>query len=363
MRVTAVSEIFRPPFEGPTHQTGEARNSQRDGRTRVHAGHMSQTYDDLFDGRLDPSRRITLVTRRDIFDYLRTEGGPWWGRLNEVSFLGRLYDLEALPSTDSRYTTALRDIGQHRELNYDWQDDWVFDDPRFQLANGPDEVLLGFLAQMVHPVVQPDTKRAEKIVTDLNGLLAPDGWMLRPHKQISRRPVYAPARAAGGGGTGVTFAHEIATRIGAEYISRQVTRMEGAVDAEPELAIGTAKEFVESICKTILDERQEPYGKNDDIPSLVRKTTKVLKLLPEDIAATAQSADTIKRMLMNLATLVQGSAELRNAYGTGHGRSKAQVGQLTPRHARLAVGSATTLGVFLYETHEARATATPTNGA
>ena len=60
-------------------------------------------------------------------------------------------------------------------------------------------------------------------------------------------------------------------------------------------------------------------------------------------------------MLMNLTTLVQGSAELRNAYGTGHGLSKTGARQhLTPRHARLAVGSAATLGVFLYETHEAR---------
>jgi hypothetical protein len=58
---------------------------------------------------------------------------------------------------------------------------------------------------------------------------------------------------------------------------------------------------------------------------------------------------------MNLATLVHGSAELRNFYGTGHGRSKSQAKQrLTSRHARLAVGAATTLDVFLYETHEAR---------
>jgi hypothetical protein len=60
-------------------------------------------------------------------------------------------------------------------------------------------------------------------------------------------------------------------------------------------------------------------------------------------------------MLMNLATIVQGSAELRNAYGTGHGKSKTQARRrLRPRHARLAVGSAATLGTFLYETHEAR---------
>lgn len=316
---------------------------------------MVHPFVDPFDERPDRSRRISYVTRRDIFDYLRTDGGPWWGQMTEVAFLARLYDLEALPSTDSRYKTANRDIVQHRANNFDWDDDWVFNDSRFQLASGPDEVLLGFLAQLVHPVVQPDKSRAAEIVSKLNLMLAPDGWMLKQHKQMSGRPVYTPARAGTGSGIAVSFAHEAAVRIDAEYISQQVTRMEGAIDTDPELAIGTAKEFVESICKTILDERKEQYTKKDDVPTLVRKTAKVLRLTPDDIPETARAADTIKRMLMNLATLVQGSAELRNAYGTGHGKSKSQVGQrLTSRHARLAVGSAATLGVFLYETHETR---------
>lgn len=310
----------------------------------------------LFDDkRPDPSRRITQVTRRDIFDYIRIGGGPWWGRLDEVGFLSRLYDLEKLPSTDARFRKASGDIFQHRVNNYDWEDDWVFADSRFKLASGPDEVLLGFLAQMVHPVVQPDVERAKMIVAAFNDLLAPDGWSLKPHKQMSGRPVYAPARTGTDGGLAVAFAHEAAARIDAEHISQQVTRMEGAIDSDPDLAIGTAKEFVESICKTILDERSETYGRKDDLPTLVRQTAKTLQLTPADIVDTAKAAETIKRMLMQLATLVQGSAELRNAYGTGHGKSKSGFPQaLKPRHARLAVGAAVTLGVFLYETHEAR---------
>jgi hypothetical protein len=316
---------------------------------------MAQLYDDLFDEGPDPRRRISQVTRRDIFDYIRVEGGPWWGRMDEIAFLARLYDLEEMRSTDARFATASGDIFQHRVNNHDWEDDWVFYDSRFQLGSGPDEVMLGFLAQMVHPVVQPDTERAAQIVAELNKLLAPDGWMLKEHKQMSGRPVYAPARIGTGTGPAVGFAHEAAARLGAESISQQVTRMEGAVDTDPELAIGTAKEFVESVCKTILDERNETYAKTDDLPTLVRKTSKLLQLTPDDIAETARAADVIKRMLMNLATLVQGSAELRNAYGTGHGKSKTQARQqLTSRHARLAVGSAATLGTFLYETHEAR---------
>jgi hypothetical protein len=304
----------------------------------------------------DPTPRITPLTRREIFDYVRTDGGPWWGRLDEVDFLARVFDLEALPSTDSRFKTASGDIWQHRINNpTDWDDDWVFSDSRFELASGPDEILLEFLAQMVHPVVQPDIDRAREIVEHVNELLAPDGWTLKEHKQISGRPVYAAARTGTGTGTAVAFAHAVATRIDTAHISQQLTRMEGAVDTDPELAIGTAKEFAESICKTILDDRNVAHDKNDDLPALVKKTAKALKLTPDDIADTARAAATIKKMLNNLGTIVQGSAELRNAYGTGHGKSKTQArSRLKPRHARLAVGAAATLGVFLWETHEER---------
>jgi hypothetical protein len=316
---------------------------------------MTQIHPDLVEESTDPARRITSLTRRDIFDYIRTDGGPWWGRLDELDFLARVYDLEALPSNDYRFKTASGDIWQHRVNNLDWDDYWVFSDSRFQLASGPDEVLLGFLAQMVHPVVQPNPQRAKEIVEELNRLLAPDGWMLKPHKQMSGRPVYAPARTGTGANPSLAFAHEVATRIDAEHISQQITRMEGAVDVDPELAIGTAKEFVESVCKTILDDRQIPHDNKDDLPALVKKTTKALQLTAGDIADTVKAAETIKRMLNNLGTIVQGSAELRNAYGTGHGKSKTQARQgLKPRHARLAVGAASTLGVFLWETHEER---------
>ena len=65
---------------------------------------------DPFEAGTDRARRITPLTRREIFDYLRTDGGPWWGRLDEVDFLARIYDLEELPSYDSRFPTAARDV-------------------------------------------------------------------------------------------------------------------------------------------------------------------------------------------------------------------------------------------------------------
>jgi hypothetical protein len=65
---------------------------------------------------------ITTVTRRDIFDRITTEGIAWHGRMDEVQFLSRLWDLADMPSTDYRYSDAAGDIRQHRLNNYDWDD-------------------------------------------------------------------------------------------------------------------------------------------------------------------------------------------------------------------------------------------------
>ncbi|HOW68122.1 MAG TPA: abortive infection family protein [Candidatus Paceibacterota bacterium] len=61
---------------------------------------------------------------------------------------------------------------------------------------------------------------------------------------------------------------------------------------------------------------------------------------------------TVKRLLSNLGTVSDGLAELRNLQGTGHGKEATEPG-LKTRHARLAVGAATSLGAFLWESHSA----------
>ena len=140
--------------------------------------------------------RITTLTRRGIFDYVCGEGGPWWGRLYEIDFLGSLYDLDRLASTDPRFTTAREDIAQHRINNpLDWPDCWVFEYPQFKLLDGPDEILLGFLTRFLHPEVQHDLDQSSRRVGELNRLLGPDGWTLRPFEFMSGRPIYSPAAA------------------------------------------------------------------------------------------------------------------------------------------------------------------------
>lgn len=144
-----------------------------------------------------------------------------------------------------------------------------------------------------------------------------------------------------------------AAAIDAAGILTPIERIESAIEADPALAIGTAKELVESCCKTILAARQAPADHSADLPQLIKATMKQLKLVPDDVPNTVRGAETVRRMLSNLGTIVSGLAEMRNLYGSGHGRSGKARG-LSSRHAKLAAGAATTLAVFLFETHTDR---------
>ena len=137
-------------------------------------------------------REISEVTRRALFDFFKSTGTPWAGRLAEDEFLARLYDLNAMPSNDGRMRTAAADIHQHRIYNWnDWPDDWVFYDSRFNLLRGPDDLMLRFLCETVHPVVRPDTEHARGLVDYYNEELAADGWHLVEAGQISGKPIFA----------------------------------------------------------------------------------------------------------------------------------------------------------------------------
>ena len=146
---------------------------------------------------------------------------------------------------------------------------------------------------------------------------------------------------------------DVAERIDSNALRQQIDRIRAAIEDDPELAIGTSKELLETTCKSILADYNVTADSNWDLPRLVKEARNVLKLVPEDIPENAKGAEVNRRILGSLAQIPQGIAELRNLYGTGHGKDGKFKG-LTSRHARLAVGCAITLATFLFETHETR---------
>lgn len=132
-----------------------------------------------------------------------------------------------------------------------------------------------------------------------------------------------------------------------------IARIRGAIAQDPALAIGSAKELVEATCKAILTEIGVPVPDKADIPELVHQVLEHLDLIAKNVPDEKKGSKSIKRVLGSLAQVVQGVAELRNLYGSGHGRRPGERG-LSARHARLCAGAASTLATFLMETAVSR---------
>lgn len=297
---------------------------------------------------------ISEDVRRNIFDGMKIDQVIWSGRLDDVEFLERLYDLSVLPSTDNRFENAASDIWQHRINNDDWPDDWIYDDRRFNLLRGSTDAFLRFLCEVVHPVVRPDKNEALSLVEQFNDQLRRHGWHLVEEEKIAGRPRYVAKRVADyGSERSVSRARAVAEALDAGWMQKEIERLENAVERDPALAIGTAKDLVETCCKSILAKLDVPVTRKMDLPQLTKLVAKELKLVPEGISDEAKGADIVRLILRNLGALTQYLAELRGLYGSGHGRNGAYRG-LEPRHARLAVGAAVAFIDFITETYQHR---------
>ena len=145
---------------------------------------------------------ISSITRRDIIDLFKngiTEDNwlmkeiiyyPYYGCLDIVDFLKRLYKLDTWESGDPRLKNAEQEITMHTR-NGDYSDNWIFDDERFHLIDGTDNVFLDFLCEVFHPEVRDDNKEWEKYLEKINGLLQEDGYELIASSKISGRDIFS----------------------------------------------------------------------------------------------------------------------------------------------------------------------------
>lgn len=147
------------------------------------------------------------------------------------------------------------------------------------------------------------------------------------------------------------FAKAVEESFSSEYMSQQIKLMLENQDKYPAEAIGKAKELVESCCRTILLKRDEKIDKDWIFQQLVGQVFKVLDVMPKEVDDNNPIASSLKQIYGSLKGIVAPIAEIRNAYGTGHGRP-ADFKGLDSRHAKLLVGMSVTLVRFLCMTHE-----------
>jgi hypothetical protein len=144
----------------------------------------------------------------------------------------------------------------------------------------------------------------------------------------------------------------MATLTDPSAIQEQLDRIRRAIidDPDPALAIGSAKELVESTAKVVLIERGRTVNEKDDLPALARAAQEALGLHPSSTTPGPDGSDAVKKILGAVSTIATGLGELRNrGYGTGHGPAATRVG-LRARHAHLAVNAAVTWCQLLLDT-------------
>lgn len=137
---------------------------------------------------------------------------------------------------------------------------------------------------------------------------------------------------------------EALSTLGADHITDEIDRVLASLDDDPEDAITASRALVESTCKAILEELDEPVDDSEALPVLYKRTALALGIDP-----THYEAVIYKQILQGLVSTIQGLAEVRNVLGDAHGKRRAAV-RAKPRHARVAAGAAWTVATFLAET-------------
>ena len=138
---------------------------------------------------------------------------------------------------------------------------------------------------------------------------------------------------------------------GLTHVEQQVKSIEQAVIENPGLAFDLAGTLIESVCRTVLRERNISFDESDDLPQLFRTVSQHLPFLPSNSSGATDVRESLRRILNGLNTTIQGICELRNQCGFASHGSGAPRPQMESAQALLAAEAADTIVGFLYRVH------------
>ena len=295
------------------------------------------------------ANRINKETRQEIADAIISQGLAYNGKVKQADFLNRLYNLKEMPSTDYRpdYNNAYKDIHQHADMNPgDWAEGWVFTDERLNLTHCPDEDYLKFLHLTVLPVIRDNDGSAEKLVNIYNQFLKKhDIGLANGNESKNGASMYSIGALHMLQGFQVAKTVEIKKYLDSDYVHKKIDLMNKAANEDTDVAIGTGKELLETICKSILKQRNVLVDKDWTLPQLLKNTIANMDIKPKGVENPDNAERSIKQILGGISSIVQGMTELRNSYGTGHGKDNDFKG-LNPVYAKLFTGMVADTALF-----------------
>ncbi|MGX1810881.1 abortive infection family protein [Nocardia sp. NPDC055321] len=131
-----------------------------------------------------------------------------------------------------------------------------------------------------------------------------------------------------------------------QELRAELRRIEAALDSDPAVAIGRAKNLLEATAKAVLTARGEDFAPTTTVAHLTTAAAKALGLDKRTAAAHDQK---LAGLLGRLGAVAAGVIEYRNAAGEGHHHGHIP-DQLELRHGRLAVRAATAWSAFMLDT-------------
>ncbi|MFW2124367.1 abortive infection family protein [Acinetobacter ursingii] len=109
------------------------------------------------------------------------------------------------------------------------------------------------------------------------------------------------------------------------------------------IQVSAASNILESICKVYITENNLVMPNKKDLKNLFDVVRKSLKIQRESI-----EDEDLLRIISGIISVVDGIASLRTHTSSAHGAGIKQY-NLKPRHARLAIHSAHTIGLYILE--------------
>jgi hypothetical protein len=147
--------------------------------------------------------------------------------------------------------------------NSDWEGDWVFHDPRFNLLHAPDSEFLRFLCETLHPVVRPVDDEVATLVRVYNDALAPDGYQVVAGKTISGKPIFVAQSAR----RAVVFEEPTGWHKVDRQLQEMRLRLDSAETEEQYQGVGLlCREVLISVAQEVYDPARHPLI-DDKTPS------------------------------------------------------------------------------------------------
>jgi AbiJ N-terminal domain 3 len=107
----------------------------------------------------------------------------WSGGVGLLGFYGKLFDLNKLPSNDSRFKNAHDDMWQHTINNDDWSEADILDDARFSPLQLSDETFAQFIANALN-VETRSKEELDKFVQVIRPILAHAGIQIVRYEEF-----------------------------------------------------------------------------------------------------------------------------------------------------------------------------------